>query len=149
LAPAAVSAAPVLDLAGGLAPIADLASPLARAAGIACFAVGFWLTVRAQLDMGESWRIGVDQGEGTALVTHGVFRIVRNPIFTGMILAAIGVAVMVPNGAALAGAALLALALEVHVRFVEEPHLLAVHGDRYRRYAGSAGRLAPPPSGGG
>jgi protein-S-isoprenylcysteine O-methyltransferase Ste14 len=143
LGTAAVYAAPVLDLAGGLAPIADLASPLARAAGIACFAVGFWLTVRAQLDMGESWRIGVDQGEVTALVTHGVFRIVRNPIFTGMILAAIGVAVMVPNGAALAGAALLALALEVHVRFVEEPHLLAVHGDRYRRYAGSAGRFAP------
>jgi protein-S-isoprenylcysteine O-methyltransferase Ste14 len=51
--------------------------------GVACFALGFWLTVRAQLDMGESWRIGVDAGEVTALVTTGVFRNVRNPIFSG------------------------------------------------------------------
>ncbi|HKA14532.1 MAG TPA: methyltransferase [Myxococcota bacterium] len=82
--------------------------------------------------MGESWRIGVDTGEVTALVTRGVFRTGRNPIFTGMILAAIGVVGMVPKAAAFAGAALLVLALEIHVRCVEEPHLLAVHGDRSR-----------------
>jgi protein-S-isoprenylcysteine O-methyltransferase Ste14 len=68
---------------------------------------------------------------------------VRNPIFTGMILAAVGTALMVPNPAALTGLALLALALEIHVRWVEEPHLLAVHGERYRRYASSAGRFVP------
>jgi protein-S-isoprenylcysteine O-methyltransferase Ste14 len=139
----AVYAAPGLDLAGALARVAEFEHPLLQTAGAACFALGFWLTVRAQLDMGESWRIGVDAGEVTALVTNGVFRTVRNPIFTGMVLAAIGAALMVPNTIALAGVALLSLALEIHVRWVEEPHLLAVHGDRYRRYAGSAGRFVP------
>ena len=93
--------------------------------------------------MGESWRIGVDAGEVTALVTSGVFRTVRNPIFTGMIAVSVGVALMVPNAAAFAGLALLVLGLEIHVRYVEEPHLLAVHGDRYRSYASSAGRFVP------
>ena len=139
----AVYAAPGLDLAGALGRGAGFESPILQVAGAACFALGFWLTVRAQLDMGESWRIGVDAGEVTALVTSGVFRAVRNPIFTGMVLAAIGAALMVPNVVALAGVALLALALEFHVRCVEEPHLLAVHGDRYRSYAGSAGRFVP------
>jgi protein-S-isoprenylcysteine O-methyltransferase Ste14 len=139
----AVYAAPALDLAGALAAAEMLESPLVQAAGVACLALGFWLTVRAQLDMGASWRIGVEAGEVTGLVTHGVFRAVRNPIFTGMILVAVGVALLVPNAAAFAGLFLLALALEVHVRYVEEPHLLAVHGDRYRRYADSAGRFVP------
>jgi protein-S-isoprenylcysteine O-methyltransferase Ste14 len=139
----AVYAAPVLDLARSLARLAFLERPVAQAAGVACFALGFWLTVRAQLDMGESWRIGVDMGEVTALVTSGVFRTVRNPIFSGMLLCCVGVALMVPNSAALAGTLLMALALEIHVRLVEEPHLLAVHGDRYRRYASSAGRFVP------
>jgi len=79
----------------------------------------------------------------TALVTRGVFRTVRNPIFTGMIVVSIGGALMVPNAAALAGVALLALALEIHVRYVEEPHLLATHGEPYRRYASFAGRFVP------
>ncbi len=139
----AVYAAPALDLAGSLAAVAGLGHPLVWIGGVACFALGFWLTVRAQLDMGESWRIGVDAGEVTALVTSGVFRTVRNPIFSGMMLCCVGVALMVPNAAALAGVALLVLGLEIHVRYVEEPHLLAVHGDPYRRYAGSAGRFVP------
>jgi protein-S-isoprenylcysteine O-methyltransferase Ste14 len=39
--------------------------------------------------------------------------------------------------------ALLALALEVQVRLVEEPYLTRVHGQEYRRYAASAGRFLP------
>jgi protein-S-isoprenylcysteine O-methyltransferase Ste14 len=135
----AAYSAPLLDLAGTVASCAGLERPLIQIAGVTAFALGFWLTVRAQLDMGDSWRIGVETGEVTALVTSGLFRAVRNPIFTGMVLIAIGVALMVPNPVAFAGVALLALGLEIHVRCVEEPHLLAVHGDRYRSYAGSAG----------
>lgn len=137
----AAYAAPALDLAGLLTALAILERPLIQIAGVACFASGFWLTVRAQLDMGESWRIGVDAEEVTELVTRGVFRFVRNPIFSGMMLCCVGVALMVPNAAAFAGVALLGLG--IHVRYVEEPHLLAVHGDRYRSYANTAGRFVP------
>lgn len=41
----------------------------------------------AQQAMGRSWRIGVDTDERTELVTEGVFGLVRNPVFTAMIVA--------------------------------------------------------------
>jgi hypothetical protein len=36
------------------------------------------------IDMGDSWRIGVDPSETTTLVRTGVFGWVRNPIFTAV-----------------------------------------------------------------
>ncbi len=43
----------------------------------------------------------------------------------------------------LAGAILLIAALELQTRFVEEPYLSAVHGERYTAYASNAGRSLP------
>jgi protein-S-isoprenylcysteine O-methyltransferase Ste14 len=135
--------APVLALAGmgGTAPGLD--HPAVHALGAALMAAGFVVTVVAQLDMGASWRIGVDPGERTALVTHGLFRRVRNPIYTGMLAATLGVLFLVPGVPSLAGFALALLGLEIHVRKVEEPHLLRAHGDHYRAYARAVGRFVP------
>ena len=59
-----------------------------QAAGIVLALLGIAGTVYAQLDMGDSWRIGVDPGERTTLVRSGVFGRVRNPIFTAMLTSA-------------------------------------------------------------
>jgi protein-S-isoprenylcysteine O-methyltransferase Ste14 len=139
----AITLAPVLDLANALVPTDVLVHPAVQATGIACFVLGFVLTVRAQLDMGASWRVGVDTTETTTLITHGVFRHVRNPIFSGMVLAFVGVAFLVPNVVAFVGIALAVIGLEIHVRVVEEPHLMRAHGERYMTYARSAGRFVP------
>lgn len=90
---------------------------------------------------GDAWRIGVRHAEYTALETSGLFARCRNPIFTGMLLVAGAVAAWVP----IAAPAWLVLwvGLELQVRVVEEPHLLAVHGDRYRLYAERTGRFLP------
>ena len=40
--------------------------------------------------MGRSWRIGVEEGERTDLVTGGPFAIVRNPIYASMLPAFLG-----------------------------------------------------------
>ena len=73
----AVYSAPVLDLTG-LAEL-SISKSADRVAGVAVLRAGFLAHRSApQLDMGESWRIGVDAGEVTALVTGGVFRFVRN-----------------------------------------------------------------------
>ena len=100
-------------------------------------------TVVAQLAMGDSWRIGVDTSERTELVTGGPFEIVRNPIFTAMLAAALGLTLLVPNVLALVGFVALLIGLELHVRLVAEPYLLRTHGGRYRRYAGRTGRFMP------
>lgn len=136
-------AAPVLDLAGVLDPVGVLDADVTRAAGIAIFALGLAATLAAQFAMGDAWRIGVDPDERTELVTSGPFALVRNPIFSGMLPASLGLALMVPNAAALLGLLALLVALEIQVRLVEEPYLLTAHGRRYADYAAGVGRFVP------
>jgi protein-S-isoprenylcysteine O-methyltransferase Ste14 len=105
--------------------------------------IGVFATVYAQLDMGDSWRIGVDPNETTTLVRTGVFGWVRNPIFTAMITFGFGIALVTPNLVAVAGFLLLVATIELQVRVVEEPYLLTAHGDTYRDYLANVGRFVP------
>jgi hypothetical protein len=73
-------------------------------------------------------RIGVDPAERTSLVTTGVFAHVRNPVFTAMVLARLGVVLMVPTWVSAAALSTLVAAVQLQVRQVEEPYLRAVHG---------------------
>lgn len=139
-------------VAGVLGPVTALAGlpsvPLldvqpVQVTGTALAVAGIAGTVRSQLDMGTSWRIGVDGTEETALVTSGAFSLVRNPIFTAMAATGLGLALMVPNLVALGGLVLLIVALELQVRVVEEPYLVATHGTTYTNYASATGRFVP------
>jgi protein-S-isoprenylcysteine O-methyltransferase Ste14 len=135
--------APVLDVAGALEPIDVLDGPVGHALGLALFGLGLAATLYAQLAMGESWRVGVDESERTDLVTHGPFAVVRNPIFAAMVPASLGLTLMVPNVVGLIGFVALVVALEIQVRLVEEPYLRKAHGDDYASYVGRTGRFAP------
>jgi protein-S-isoprenylcysteine O-methyltransferase Ste14 len=137
------AAAPVLALAGVVPPIAALNLPALHAAGLVLYALGVAGTLWAQLAMGDSWRIGVDTTARTALVATGPFRWVRNPIYTAMTIATIGIMLLVPSLLTLLVLPVLVVALEVHVRLVEEPYLAGTHGERYLRYAARTGRFVP------
>ncbi|OHU78687.1 methyltransferase family protein [Mycobacteroides chelonae] len=135
--------APILQLAGLIAPLPALDHQSLQVAGIALAATGIVATVGAQQTMGESWRVGVDTRETTTLVSSGVFGWVRNPIFTAMLTFAAGSVLMTPNLLALSGFVLLAASIELQVRVVEEPYLLAAHGKTYRDYGSRVGRFLP------
>ena len=135
--------APAATLAGWLEPLQPLDRPGVRAVGLVLYVVGMVVTLWAQLAMGTSWRIGVDPRERTVLVTRGPFSLVRNPIFSAMLVAAVGIALLVPNVLALAASVVLLVGLELHVRVVEEPYLLRSHGAAYAAYAGTTGRFVP------
>lgn len=127
----------------GLEPINVLTTHDVQAPAVVAAVVGIVCTVLAQLEMGSSWRIGVREGEGTALVTNGFFAVVRNPIFTAMAITGAGLAFMVPNAISMLGFALLLIALQLQVRVVEEPYLRALHGNTYAAYEESVGRFVP------
>lgn len=134
-------AAPVLDLTGviGLLFVPGPAGWL----GAALVTLGAAGTLAAQGAMGRSWRIGVEESERTELITRGPFAVVRNPIFAAMIPASLGMALMVPNIAAIAALLFLVAAIELQVRFVEEPYLIRTHGQTYLDYASRTGRFVP------
>jgi protein-S-isoprenylcysteine O-methyltransferase Ste14 len=140
---AAAVVAPVLQLTGVVSPVGVLHEPWIQTTGIVIAVVGIAATVYAQVDMGDSWRIGVDPNETTTLVRSGVFGRVRNPIFTAMMTFGFGIALVTPNLVALAGFLLLVATIELQVRIVEEQYLLTVHGDTYREYLAAVGRFVP------
>jgi protein-S-isoprenylcysteine O-methyltransferase Ste14 len=131
------------DLTGCVDPVSVLDHNAVRGAGLAVMIVAFGSTAKAQLDLRESWRIGVDPAERTELVIDRSFAVVRNPIFTGMLLFALGAAGVVPNILAIAGAVIVIAGVELQVRGVEEPYLLEAHREAYLAYARRVGRFLP------
>lgn len=134
--------APLADLAG-LPPLAVIDHPMVRGLGAAVAVLGIVVAFGAQLSLGESWRIGIDEAERTTLVTTGAFRVVRDPIFAAVIVAFLGIALMVPNPVAIAGMVIIVIGIQLQVRLVEEPYLRRSHGVAYTDYAARVGRFLP------
>ncbi len=132
-----------LDLAGVVSSFPLLDRLAIELAGCAVAVFGIVVVMRGQADMGASWRIGVDASERTDLVSAGLFRWTRNPIFLGMLFFWLGIALISPNVVTGAAALIALVAIEVQVRRVEEPYLIRVHGGAYLRYASRTGRLLP------
>ena len=91
-----------------------------------------WIFI-AQLQMSDSWRIGIDQENETELVSKGLFSISRNPIFFGIIIADLGLFLVIPNAFTLLISVLSIYAVQVQVR-LEEVFLAQVHGEEYAQY---------------
>ena len=142
LAMALALAAPLAEWYGLVDPLLEPCEALAEI-GEGVILIGAFATFGAQQEMGASWRIGVRPGERTRLVTTGAFALVRNPIFSAMLLTGLGFALLLPNPLTLAAVAAMLLGVELQVRGAEEPHLLRVHGDDYRAYARRVGRFVP------
>lgn len=103
---------------------------------------GLALMVRAQLEMGASWRIGVDERSRPGLVTHGLYARTRNPIYLAMFLAFAGLVLLLPTWTTFGALIGALLAVRQQVR-EEEAYLLRTYGDEFRRYAARVGRFVP------
>ena len=138
-----------LSLAAALGEAAGWVPPLwepgsaTTVVGSVVTLTGIAATYVAQVSMGDSWRIGVQEGERTRLVAEGPFAVVRNPIFSCMLLTAAGLVVLMPNSLSVASFLALLIAVDLQVRFVEEPYLLRIHGQQYRDYCSRVGRFLP------
>ena len=143
LAVVAGALAPGFQLASLVRPWRGLDASAIRMAAVALYGAGLAGTLWAQFTMGDAWRIGVRETERTALVAGGPFRWVRNPIYSSMVLVALGLALAAPNVLSVLALVALLVALELQVRLVEEPHLTRAHGTSYRDYASRTGRFVP------
>ncbi len=118
-------------------------APMVHFVGALVATVGVVGALAAQVEMGDSWRVGVDATEETTLVTHGLFRWVRNPIFTFVLLSLVGLVLVLPTVFSLLSTVLATTGIELQVRAVEEPYLRRVHGIAYDDYCSRTGRFLP------
>lgn len=127
-----------------LGPLAWLEVMPVTAVGVTLLIFALVWVLIAQAQMGASWRIGIDNEHETALVTQGVFRISRNPIFLGMRANLLGLFLVMPNALTLALWLLGDVAIQMQV-FLEEEHLHRQHGPAYRQYQAETPRYLGTP----
>jgi protein-S-isoprenylcysteine O-methyltransferase Ste14 len=140
-----VQAVALVCCPAALAPYVRLPAPAAGARlwlGSFLLCGGTALMALAQLHLGAAWRIGIDRTAHPGLVTGGLYRVSRNPIFLAMFISLAGFALLVPSWLSLALVSGTALGVRRQVE-EEEAHLRRTYGEAYRAYATQVGRFLP------
>ncbi len=83
-----------------------------------------------------------DFGETKSLYTRGIYRFVRNPVSTGLIILYAGFLCYLPSVAMAVGVAVAIVSSHMRIR-MEEIYLKRTFGDRYRHYKQSTGKYLP------
>ena len=135
---------PLISIASPLLSFADYPLTALRfCLGIVCLAPGLWLFYRSHADLGTNWSVSLELREEHKLVTHGVYRHIRHPMYTAIFLQAIAQAFLLPNWVA-GPSCLLAFLLMLALRLgPEERMMLEAFGDDYAAYIGRTKRLIP------
>ncbi|MGB4774908.1 MAG: isoprenylcysteine carboxylmethyltransferase family protein [Daejeonella sp.] len=121
-------------------PITQLNILVIKCIGITLLAFALIWTIIAQGDMKNSWRIGIDTETKTELITTGLFRLSRNPIFFGMIISLIGLFLTTPNALTALFLIVGYMLIQIQIR-LEEEFLTSQHGQSYLSYKQKVRRL--------
>ena len=135
------------DAVAGLAQkIADLPFRMPSAFGffgIVLFLISIWLLHRSHADLGRLWSPTVEPETQQRLVTDGVYKRSRHPMYAAHVLWGLAQALLLPN--LIAGPLALLLMLGViSLRVPREEHaMLKEFGDDYRKYIKTTGCILP------
>lgn len=111
---------------------------VADAIALAGLVVMLW----ARVVLGRNWSADVALKEGHELVTSGPYQWVRHPIYSGLLLMALGVAVWRGRYSGFWGLAVLLLLFWIKAR-AEEQLMIQTFGDAYRSYKARVKGLIP------
>jgi len=111
--------------------------------GVAVFAAALCLLWRSHADLGDNWSPHLEIREEHSLVTQGVFRHIRHPMYAAHWLWGIAQALLLQNW--IAGLAMLASFLPLYLwRVRREERMMFEHfGEEYCRYMNQSGRVIP------
>jgi protein-S-isoprenylcysteine O-methyltransferase Ste14 len=110
--------------------------------GVVLVALGLGFSVWARLHLGRFWSGAVTLKAEHALIRTGPYALTRHPIYTGLLLALTGTAMVRGTLAALAGFSLLVLGIVLKIR--QEERLLREHfGADYRAYQAEVPAVIP------
>ena len=111
--------------------------------GAAVFAAALWLFYRTHKDLGRNWSVTLEVRERHSLVTEGVYRCVRHPMYSAFWLWALAQALLLPNWIA-GPAGLVGFGTLFFLRVGrEEALMIETFGDEYRRYMARTARVLP------
>ena len=117
-------------------------TPAWQALAVVLVALGLGFSAAARVWLGRNWSGTVTVKHGHELIRSGPYALVRHPIYTGMLLALIGSALMVGKWRALIGLALMLLSFLRKLR-IEERFMAQEFGEDYARYREQVAMLVP------
>ena len=132
----------VLDVRGKINPQLEIGY-ISIACAFLLGIIGLIITVIGQQQMGSSWRAIVAKSKNTQLITHGLFKYSRNPVYMGTLILFFSVVILLPHILMLNCYFFAYLSIELLVRFDEEPHLKKVHGEEYKSFCKRVNRFFP------
>ena len=135
---------PFIWIASPLLEFADYPlEPIPFLAGIFFLVLGLWLFYRSHKDLGTNWSVTLEVREQHQLVTHGVYRRLRHPMYLAFLIYSLGQALVLPN--CLAGPAYgVAMILLIAFRLEREERMMREEfGKDYDAYMAKSKRLIP------
>ena len=117
--------------------------PWPLGAGVLCLVGGLWCFYRSHSDLGRYWSVTLELREQHRLITEGVYRHVRHPMYAALFLYSIGQALVVPNwivGPSYFVTFGILFALRIGA---EERMMLEAFGDEYAAYRARTKLLVP------
>jgi protein-S-isoprenylcysteine O-methyltransferase Ste14 len=89
---------PFLWIAFDIFPFADFQLyPAAFAIGVVFLVSGLWIFYRSHGDLGTNWSTSLELRQNHQLVKHGVYRLIRHPMYTSLFLYSAAQAFLLPN----------------------------------------------------
>jgi protein-S-isoprenylcysteine O-methyltransferase Ste14 len=135
---------PLLYLFTPLLAFADYRlPPFVLWSGAVVMVASLWLFWRSHADLGQNWSVSLEIREGHQLVTHGVYRYIRHPMYSSIWLWGIAQGLLLQNW--LAGWAVVPVFAVMYVLRTprEERMMCEMFGEQYREYMRRTGRLLP------
>jgi len=117
-------------------------APWVLVAGVVLTYAGIALAIWARIVLGKNWSAMVTIKEGHRLVRTGPYSLVRHPIYSGLLLAVMGTALVVGEVRGLVAAAIAFSAWLVKSR-TEEGFLMEEFGPEYEEYCRHTRALVP------
>ena len=118
------------------------ASPFPRLAGIALTDAGVALAIWARVVLGKQWSGTVTIKEGHRLIRNGPYSVVRHPIYSGLLLAFLGTALVVGELRAFLAVGVILVIWLIKSR-VEERFMTERFGREYEDYRRHTWALVP------
>lgn len=135
---------PLIWVVAPIFPFADYPlDPIPYVAGVLCLLLGLWIFQRSHADLGTNWSVSLEVREKHTLITQGIYRRIRHPMYLALLLIGVGQGLVLPNwvtGPSYVVSMLLLFALRVGP---EERMMLEQFGKDYEAYMATTKRLIP------
>lgn len=110
--------------------------------GLIISVIGAIIACASRYILGKNWSLSVQRKENHQLIQDGIYKIVRHPIYTGLLLLFIGNAIIVGDYRAIIAVLIVFISLWLKLK-KEEKMLTETFGTKYTEYKNQTKALIP------